>query len=40
MKEVLASYFAGRLGQHVDQLWQEQGLTADDMEQWLIEEDR
>jgi hypothetical protein len=39
VKEVLARYFAGRLGQHVDQLWQERGLTADDMERWLIDAD-
>jgi hypothetical protein len=38
-KEVLARYFAGRLGQHVDQLWQERGLTEDDMERWLIDAD-
>lgn len=40
VKEVLARYFAGRLGQYVDQLWQEQGLTVDDMERWLIDADQ
>ena len=40
VKEVLAKYFAHRLGKHVDQLWQEKGLTAEDMEQWLIDEDQ
>lgn len=40
VKEVLARYFAGQLGQHVDQLWQEQGLTAGKMERWLIEKDQ
>ncbi len=39
VKEVLESCFAGRLGQHVDQLWQERGLTSDDMERWLIDAD-
>jgi hypothetical protein len=37
--DTLTKYFAGRLGQHVDQLWQEQGLTSDDMERWLISAD-
>lgn len=40
VKEVLARYFAGRLGQHVDHLWQEKGLTADDMERWLTDENQ
>lgn len=40
VKDVLAKYFADRLGQHVDQLWQEQGLTSDDMERWLIDAER
>ncbi len=38
-QDLLAEYFAGRLRQHVDQLWQERGLTADDMERWLIDTD-
>ncbi len=40
VKEVLAKYFAHRLSKHVDQLWQEKELTAEDMEQWLIDEDQ
>jgi hypothetical protein len=40
VKEILSRHFAGRLGQHVDWLWQEQGLTADDMERWLADEDQ
>ena len=32
VKEMLARYFAGRLDQHVEQLWQEQGFTAEDVE--------
>lgn len=35
----LAEYFAGQLRQHVNQLWQERGLTVDDMERWLIDAD-
>ena len=40
VKEVLARYFAYRLRKHVDQLWQEIELTAEDTEQWLIDEDQ
>ncbi len=38
VKDILARHFAGRLGQHVDRLWQERGWSADVMEQWLIDE--
>jgi len=37
--DALTKYFAGRLGEHVAQLWQERGLTSDDMERWLINAD-
>lgn len=40
VKQVLAKYFAQRLSKHVDQLWQEKGLTTEDMEQWLIDDDQ
>ena len=40
VKEVLAVYFAHRLGKHVAQIWKEKRETAEDMEQWLIDEDQ
>ena len=35
VKQVLARHFAKRLTSRVDGLWQERGLTAADMDQWL-----
>ena len=35
VKQVLARHFAKRLRRRVDVLWQERGLTAADMDQWL-----
>jgi len=40
VKRVLARYFADRLDKHVDELWKEKGLTEDDMEQWLQDENQ
>jgi hypothetical protein len=40
VKEVLADYFAGRLTRHVDELWEQRGLTAADMEQWLSDDEQ
>ena len=37
VKQVLAGHFAKQLTHHVDVLWQKQGLTAADMEQWLAD---
>lgn len=37
VKQVLAGHFAKQLMHHVDDLWQKQGLTAADMEQWLAD---
>ena len=35
VKQVLAGHFAKLLTRRVDRLWQERGLTAADMDQWL-----
>ena len=40
VKEVLAEYFAGPLTRHVDELWEQRGLTAADMEQWLSDDEQ
>jgi hypothetical protein len=40
VKQVLALHFANRLSKHVDDLWQKQGLTKEDMEQWLHNENQ
>jgi hypothetical protein len=38
VKQVLAQHFANRLSKHVDDIWQRKGLTKNDMEQWLRDE--
>lgn len=40
VKQILAQHFANRLSKHVDDLWQQKGLTRDDMEQWLHDENQ
>ncbi len=40
VKRVLAQHFANRLTRHVDNVWQEEGLTKNDMEQWLHDENQ
>ncbi|MFZ1768727.1 MAG: hypothetical protein WAU00_05980 [Caldilinea sp.] len=40
VKKILAEYFAGRLTRHVDELWEQRGLTAADMEQWLADDEQ
>jgi len=40
IRNVLARHFADRLTQRVGEIWQEKGLTAEDMEQWLNEENQ
>jgi hypothetical protein len=40
VKHVLARHFANRLNQRVEKIWQDKGLTANDMEQWLNEENQ
>jgi len=40
VKQVLAQHFANRLTRHVDDVWQKKGLTKDDMEQWLHDENQ
>lgn len=40
VKQVLAQHFANRLSKHVDELWQKKGLTKEDMEQWLQDENQ
>jgi hypothetical protein len=38
LKNVLAQHFADRLSKRVDKIWQEKGLTEEDMEKWLNED--
>jgi hypothetical protein len=40
VKQLLAKHFANRLTRHVDDIWQEKGLTKDDVEQWLHDENQ
>jgi len=40
VKQVLAQHFANRLTRHVDDIWQKKGLTKEDMEQWLYDENQ
>lgn len=37
LKQVLANFFARKAIQEADQIWDEQNLTDDDMEEWLNE---
>jgi hypothetical protein len=40
VKQVLAQYVATHLSKHVDELWQKKQLNADDMEQWLNDDEQ
>ena len=37
IKRMLANYFAGKLTAEADKVWDEKGLTDDDMDKWLKE---
>ncbi len=37
LKRILAHFYAKRAIQEADRIWDERGLTNDDMEQWLNE---
>lgn len=40
IKQVLAHHFAARLSKHVDELWRQKGLSKEDMEKWLNDENQ
>ncbi|GAK56930.1 hypothetical protein U27_03894 [Candidatus Vecturithrix granuli] len=40
IRTVLARHFADRLTQRVDRIWQAKGLTAQDMDSWLNEDNQ
>ena len=37
IKRMLANYFTGKLTAEADKVWDEKGLTDDDMDKWLKE---
>lgn len=37
IKRILAAYFANKLTAEADRIWEEKGLTDDDMDKWLKE---
>ncbi len=37
IKRLLAGYFSGKLTREVERVWDEKGLTDDDMDRWLKE---
>ena len=40
IRTVLARHFADQLTQRVDHIWKAKGLTAQDMDSWLNEDDQ
>ena len=40
VRRALARHFANRLTQRVDKIWQEKGLTTEDMDRWLNEDNQ
>ncbi|QTA78938.1 Uncharacterized protein dnl_11860 [Desulfonema limicola] len=40
VKNVLARHFADRLSKRVNHIWQQKGLTPEDMEKWLNDENQ
>jgi len=37
IKRILANYFAGKLTAEAERIWNEKGLTNEDMDKWLKE---
>lgn len=40
LKNLLARHFADRLSKTVDHVWQQKGLTPENMDQWLNDENQ